>query len=158
MPIYRATVADLEQLVPLYEQYRSFYDLANDTKAVADFLGTRLRNQDTTLFVSRDTKSGAIMGFVQLFHSFSIYELSAYFILNDVFVVPAFRKQGVGSALLEVAKQHCLDAGGRGLLLETGIENYNAQSLYLKAGFKPMADVVFMGWEADKAIDYNKVG
>lgn len=135
----------LDPLVPLYHAYRAFYGLKKDQIGVEHFLTARIRQADTILFAAY--QEGQPVGFIQLFPSFSIYNLGRYYILNDLFVAEEARGNGVATKLIDTAKEFTKSQKGRGLMLETGQENLTAQKLYLKAGFKPMTDVVFMGWE-----------
>jgi GNAT superfamily N-acetyltransferase len=61
-------------------------------------------------------------------------------ILNDLFVTPTARKQGVGEALLEHARRLALETGARGLMLETAVENVTAQRLYERLGWRREVD------------------
>ena len=56
-------------------------------------------------------------------------------ILNDLFVAATARKQGVGEALLERARQFALETNAQGLILETGADN-PARKLYERLGWK----------------------
>ena len=49
--------------------------------------------------------------------------------------MPDYRKNGIATELLETAKKHALTTGAKGLLLETGKDNFNAQLLYTKNGW-----------------------
>jgi GNAT superfamily N-acetyltransferase len=55
--------------------------------------------------------------------------------VDDFFVRPAFRKQGLGSLALAHVKAHCLARGVRALFVQTGPDNGKAQRVYKRAGF-----------------------
>jgi ribosomal protein S18 acetylase RimI-like enzyme len=61
--------------------------------------------------------------------------LCGSWILEDLFVDPAYRKSGVATALLERALQHVRDDGAGSMFLETANDNYAAQAVYEKAGW-----------------------
>lgn len=145
MRIYRATLSDLESIVPLYHAYRAFYGLAIDDHGVRRFLTEHLEKQDTYLFVAA-TQEGELMGFAQLFQSYSIYNLGNYFVLNDLYVASEHRRAGVGRTLLHHVQEFARAQRARGILLETGHDNHAAQALYRSMDFKEM-DSLFMGWE-----------
>lgn len=137
--------SQLDAIVPLYHAYRSFYGLNKDQLGVEHFLTARIKQADTILFVAYNADQP--VGFIQLFPSFSIYNLGRYYILNDLFVDEAHRGQSIASQLIQAAKDFVKSQKGRGMMLETALDNQVAQKLYLRQGFKPMTEVVFMGWE-----------
>ena len=51
-------------------------------------------------------------------------------VLNDLFVAPGARRQGVAQALLDAAATFARDDGAIRLELETTPDNRNAQALY----------------------------
>ncbi len=55
--------------------------------------------------------------------------------VSDLFVEPAFRRQGVGSALLAAAAHHARERGAHEIVVQTGTDNDNAQALYRRAGY-----------------------
>lgn len=81
------------------------------------------------------TKNGTAVGFAQLYPSFSSGQARSIFILNDLFVVPANRRLGVGRLLLGAAADFGRKAGAASLTLATAVSNTPAQSLYESAGW-----------------------
>ncbi|WP_190809028.1 GNAT family N-acetyltransferase [Flagellimonas sp. S3867] len=137
MEIRRASLQDLELIVPLFDAYRVFYEQKSDLEAARIFLKKRFSKDETVIFLALD--KGKPIGFTQLYMTFSSVSLQPFFILNDLFVAPEARKLGVGEALLNSAKEHCKQMGYKGLALETGVDN-PAQKLYER-----------LGWEKDEA-------
>jgi GNAT superfamily N-acetyltransferase len=135
--IVQASIAHIEQLTPLFDQYRIFYEQESDQQAARDFLADRINKKETVLFLSYLNDQPA--GFVQLYTSFSSVSLKPVFILNDLFVAKNCRGKGIGEALLNKAKEVCTEMKYKGLALETSIDN-PAQKLYEK-----------LGWEKDSA-------
>jgi GNAT superfamily N-acetyltransferase len=76
------------------------------------------------------------VGFMQLYPSFSSVSLKRLWILNDLFVRSSARRGGVGRALLERARQHALETGAKGLILNTAVTNTPAQTLYETCGWE----------------------
>jgi len=68
------------------------------------------------------------------------------YILNDLYVSENSRKQGVGEALMQRAKQFAREHNSRGLTLETDLDN-PAQKLYVKLGWKRDIAVNHYTWE-----------
>ena len=54
---------------------------------------------------------GKIVGFAQLYPSFSSVSLRPIRILNDLFVDPDHRRSGAGRALLDAARDHARQTG-----------------------------------------------
>ena len=77
---------------------------------------------------------------MQLFHSFSSVSMLLLFILNDLFLDKNYRKQGIGFALLNKAKQLCKKHNYKGLALQTEITN-TPQKLYESLGWKKDKDL-----------------
>jgi ribosomal protein S18 acetylase RimI-like enzyme len=50
--------------------------------------------------------------------------------MNDLFVVPETRKQGVGRALIEECRRRAGERGAAELVWETALDNETAQRLY----------------------------
>jgi ribosomal protein S18 acetylase RimI-like enzyme len=60
--------------------------------------------------------------------------LNAYYV-DALAVAPAWRRRGIGSALLEDAERRARRAGLAGLALDTGLHNEPARALYTAYGF-----------------------
>ena len=131
--IVRAHSSDVRRLAPMFDAYRRFYGKASDLDAATAFLGARLGQSETVIYLARvECGTGARQagGFVQMFPSFSSVSLCRSWILNDLFVCDAFRRRGIGRLLLDRAMQHCTDTGARQLWLQTDVDNASAQRLY----------------------------
>ena len=138
-----ATLADLDQLVPLFDDYRSFYRQPSEPERVRRFLAERLDRQQSLILLALD--NGTPVGFTQLYPSFTSTGLAPIFILNDLFVSPAARRAGVGRALLEAAAEFGRSSGAVRLALSTELTNVTAQALYERTGWK--RDTVFCTYQ-----------
>jgi ribosomal protein S18 acetylase RimI-like enzyme len=132
--IDRATEADLNDLLPLIAAYRAFYGQADDPAGERAFAERQLREGTSVLFVARD-EAGDVLGFAQLFPTFSTVRLGPSFVLEDLFVVAAARRSGVASALLDRTVEHARACGAVGMFLETAMDNAPAQALYRRKGW-----------------------
>ena len=133
--VHRATLNDLDQLVLLFDGYRQFYGKTSDLAAARQFLADRLSRGESVVLIAEGS-DGAAIGFVQLFPSFSSILAAQIYLLNDLFVVPAARRRGVGTLLLNAAAQTGRAAGAVRLELATAITNDSAQRLYEALGWK----------------------
>ena len=91
--VRRASIQDLDRLVPLLDAYRQFYGQQPDLIIARQFLGDRLtRNESIVLVAEND--GGAAVGFVQLYPTFSSILAAPMYVLSDLFVIPEFRRRG----------------------------------------------------------------
>lgn len=124
---------DAAALLPLVEAYRVFYNQRPDAQGERAFIESHLRKHTSVIYIAE--ADGAAAGFMQLFKTYSTVHLCSSWILEDLFVNPAHRHAGVGSALLSHALQHVREDGAGGMFLETAHDNVAAQALYEKAGW-----------------------
>jgi ribosomal protein S18 acetylase RimI-like enzyme len=134
MKIVRAERKHLEQVAPLFDQYRQFYKQPPDAKAARAYIEQRLQNGDSVIFLAEE--DGGALGFVQLYPSLASIPMRPIWILYDLFVAPAARTSGVGRALMDRARQHAEETNAHQLILETATDNLTAQRLYEKLGYK----------------------
>ena len=99
----QATVADLDDLVPLFDGYRQFYRQPSEPDRIRKFLLDRFEHKQSVIFIALQEGTG--IGSAQLYPSFSTGALARIFILNDLFVHPGARLVGAGAALLEAAAE-----------------------------------------------------
>src|SRR4051812_26718407 len=102
MQITKATVSDLDVLVPLFDAYRIFYKQNSNLIGARDFLLRRLQNSDSAIFIAK-LEDGSRVGFVQLYPSFSSIGIGTIWILNDLFVAAEYRGNGTGEKLIAEA-------------------------------------------------------
>jgi ribosomal protein S18 acetylase RimI-like enzyme len=141
--VRRASLTDLDLIVPLFDAYRQFYQQTPDLALAREFLSERLeRDQSVILLALR--LDGSAVGFTQLYPSFSSASARRIFILNDLFVDPSARRCGVGQRLLEAAAEFARNAGAIRLTLSTAHTNNAAQSLYGAQGWR--LDEVFRSY------------
>ena len=132
--IVQGGLQHLDALAPLFDAYRVFYGQASDPGEARAFLHARLSGLESIIFLAfREDEPG---GFTQLYPSFSSVSLGRVWILNDLFVTPELRGQGVAEALLNRAATFAEKAGALRLSLATGIENKTAQRLYERTGWR----------------------
>ena len=137
----KASLADLEDLVPLFDAYRQFYKQAPDVEGGRRFLAERLQNEESVVFMAFEGDSA--VGFTQLYPIFSSVGMGRSWLLNDLYVDATARKKGVGHQLLEAAKQWGRETDSRWLMLETAVDNYAAQALYEKNGWHKVDGVFY---------------
>ncbi len=133
--IHRATLADLEQLAPLFDAYRRFYQQPGDLALAREFLRARITADESVLLLAADA-AGHALGFVQMYPLFSSVRALRTLLLNDLFVAEGARRHGVARALLDAAAAFGRAAGVARLELETMPDNHAAQALYRRMGWQ----------------------
>jgi len=137
MEIVHAYARHLSLLVSVFDDYRRFYGQPSDPASARQFLADRLERRDSVIFfASQGSGSRQVaLGFTQLYPSFSSVWMRRIWILNDLFVTPHARRQGIGKRLIERAVQLAAETRARGLALATAHDNAPAQALYERIGF-----------------------
>ncbi|MCP4974648.1 MAG: GNAT family N-acetyltransferase [Maribacter sp.] len=143
--IIQATKSNLEEIVPLFDQYRIFYGQESDILRARDFLADRIIKNESIIFLA--FFEGQPVGFTQLYPMFSSVSMQRSYVLNDLYVKASFRKKQIGEALLSRAKEFCISKQAKGLTLETAIDN-PAQKLYEKLSWEKDVDCFHYFWKA----------
>jgi ribosomal protein S18 acetylase RimI-like enzyme len=130
-----ATPADVDQIAPLFDAYRQFYGLPPDMALARRFLNERLSAAESVVLQASDA-DGTVLGFVQMYPSFSSLRAARIYVLYDLFVVPTARKHGVGRALMQAAAEQARRNGAVALVLSTAKTNRSAQGLYESLGWR----------------------
>jgi GNAT superfamily N-acetyltransferase len=131
--LIRADISHVPAIAPLFDAYRQFYKQAPDLERARAFVTDRITNGESVIFLAASDKK--YHGFTQLYPLFSSVELGTAWLLNDLFVAPSSRRQGIGEALLERARQFAVETGALSLMLETAVDNFAAQHLYERLGW-----------------------
>ena len=133
--IQQATVDDLDTLAPLFDGYRQFYGQPADLARGREFLAQRFQQHESLILLARNGQ-GEGVGFTQLYPLFSSVRMVRTYLLNDLFVAPSARRQGVAAALLNAAADHARSLGAASLSLSTALDNAPAQALYESLGWQ----------------------
>jgi GNAT superfamily N-acetyltransferase len=129
--IRRATLQDIDRVVPLFDAYRQFYGQDSDPDGARRFLIERTERQESVILIAGDDA-----GFAQLYPSFSSVRMQPTMILNDLFVRPEARSHGIGAALLHAACDVARESGATRMSLSTAVDNSAAHALYIRAGWE----------------------
>lgn len=146
--IKQATLDDLEILSPLFDAYRQFYKQPANLTLARKFLKDRIQHQESEIFIALD-ENGNGAGFVQLYPSFSSVSAKKIWILNDLYVGPQYRKQGIARKLIIQAKELAKATQAAFVVLETEKNNTDAQRLYQNTGFKQVDTYYTYGFKVE---------
>lgn len=150
--VRRASAADIERVAPLFDAYRRFYGAWTDVEGAREFLEMRLARDESVVLVAHHEPEprageGDVVGFAQLFPSFSSLALAPTIILNDLFVAPAWRGLGAARRLIEETAALARSVGAVRVELATQHTNERARRLYLALGYVPDTEFVHMSLE-----------
>ena len=140
--ITEAVQIDTSGIAQLFKDYHKFYRKDSTLQECGSYLEERLKNNDSKIFVAKQRNK--VIGFTQLYPSFSSVTMKKIWILNDLFVDRDYRKQGVAKGLLQEAENFSRKSKARGLNLKTEITNFAAQNLYEGRGW--VKDEVFYSY------------
>lgn len=128
MEVFLANINHLESIAVLFDKYRIFYNQPSNLEAAKKFLQDRFQNNDSVVFAAND--NGKLIGFIQLYPSFSSVSMKRVWILNDLYVEESYRRRGIAKLLMNVAEEYAKETGGVRLVLATQVSNITAQKLY----------------------------
>lgn len=134
MQIKRIQAEEYELVTGLFDQYRVFYGQPTNISLAEEFIRERLYHNESVIYVAI-ADDGLPAGFTQLYPLISSVEAFRNWLLNDLYVASAYRKQGIGEALIRAAMEFATSKGASFLQLETAVDNYNARHLYENIGF-----------------------
>jgi ribosomal protein S18 acetylase RimI-like enzyme len=134
LELLRADASRVDQVADLFDAYRGFYGQPANLPQSRQFLAERLTRDESVIFYVQDA-SGQALGFVQLYPSFSSIDAHRTWLLSDLFTASQARGRGVGSLLMNAAREFAVATGAKGLVLETATDNHIAQRLYESLGY-----------------------
>ncbi|GAA0301589.1 GNAT family N-acetyltransferase [Halarchaeum salinum] len=153
--IEAATMDDLDALVDfwvaLVADQRAYgtHLLATENRATARDVLSQYVATDRAL-VARLVGTDAPVGFVMYHPETGLYEEDATRgVVDNVYVDPAHRERGIGSALLDAAENALLDAGADVLSIAVMAENERARALYEDRGYRPQRHILEKPGESD---------
>lgn len=134
MNVRLADENDIEEIVQILKNYRTFYEVPNqDENEIREFVKERLAKSDSKIFIAVDNKK--VLGIIQLYPYFSTISLKRQWILNDFYVEESERTKGIGTALMNAVTEYFKDTA-KGFLLVTDKTNAVAKKFYSSYGWK----------------------
>lgn len=128
------TEGQLERLLPLVAAYQRFYEAEeiDDERNRAFFARFIAPGDDGMLLAAWHDDD--LLGYACLYWSFTSIAPAETVLMNDLYVDPASRSQGVGRALIEASAAVGRERGARRLEWATAPDNATAQRLYDSTG------------------------
>lgn len=124
------TEGNLQEVLPLIRAYQEFYEVAaiDDKRNEVFFAQFGPQNPFGCQFLYR--LEGKVVGFATVYFTFTSTIAQKVAVMNDLYVVPGVRGQGVGRALIN----HCHDFARANAAFRlqwiTAVDNDVAQRLY----------------------------
>src|SRR5690606_6648357 len=110
-------------LTPMFIKYREFYGELPFPESSRKFLETRLKRKESAIYLALAADEDKLLGYCQLFPSFSSLSLKRVWILNDIYVAEDARRMLVADRLLQTAKQMAKDSNAVRMLVATSVSN-----------------------------------
>lgn len=133
MLVRRAQVEDLQQLSVLFDEYRQFYGASSNQELSYQFLKQRFEDQQTVIFIN--TKDDIFTGFILLYLRFSSVACSKFYVLDDVYITPLYRRHGAARQLIDTAILFARHENALRISLDTQKNNHQSYKLYESMGF-----------------------
>jgi len=144
--VERARAEDTDAIAPLFDAYRQFYGAATDLAGARAFIAARLERAESVILLARAlpraSEPSRAVGFAQLYPSFSSVSMGSIIVLNDLFVLPSWRRSSVARSLVEETARHGERVGAIRVHLSTQLTNAPARRLYQSLDF--VADQEFV--------------
>ncbi|QGN35022.1 GNAT family N-acetyltransferase [Microlunatus sp. Gsoil 973] len=141
MPIREAREDDLDEIVALIRELAEYERSPEQAKATTTDLRVALFSDHPKVFCRiAETDSGETAGFALYFYNFSTWEGRHGLYLEDLFIRPRFRGQGLGGALLRHLATIAVENGFA--RMEWVVLNWNAPAIavYDRIGGVPLDD------------------
>ncbi|AUX89224.1 MULTISPECIES: GNAT family N-acetyltransferase [Acinetobacter] len=133
MIVRRAQSEDIPNLAVLFDEYRQFYGTSSNLDLSYEFLKQRFEDGQTVIFIN--TKDEIFTGFILLYLRFSSVACSTYYVLDDVYISPPYRRHGAAKQLVDTAILFARHENALRISLETQKTNYQSHKLYESLGF-----------------------
>lgn len=140
--IRKATSDDAETLVDLILELAAYEQLLDEAEPSADLLREHLSEEALTgcEALLAETEDGTAVGFALFFHNYSTFLTNAGLYLEDLFVRPTYRNEGIGFALLQRLAQIAQERGCRRMDWAVLDWNQEAIDFYRQLGAESLDD------------------
>jgi ribosomal protein S18 acetylase RimI-like enzyme len=128
----KATVDDAADIARLFTEFNVEFDEPTPEVGVAaERVTEHIREEQSTFLLIGDGPDG----FAQLRYQTSLYSAGLEAHLQELYIVPSKRGQGLGRSLLEAAMEEARSRGADYIHLGTSEDDEVAMALYESAGF-----------------------
>ena len=126
--------SQVQRLLPLVRAYCEFYHSKPSDDALLSLIRALIADpaREGTQFLATD--AGCDVGFATLYWSWETTISSRVGVMNDLFVIPEWRRRGVSSALIDACLHRCREHGAARMVWQTAHDNVRAQAVYDHVG------------------------
>ncbi|MDQ0219278.1 GNAT family N-acetyltransferase [Peribacillus cavernae] len=132
--IRQATIQDLPKIVPIFDSYREYFKQQRNPVEAERYLFERFEHLESVIFIAE--QNSEVIGFAQLYPTFSSLTLQRVWLLNDFFISEDYRDSGVGKQLFVKVKEFTLLTNSKGIELSVEHINKKAWGFWERQGFK----------------------
>lgn len=143
MTLVPAQLTHVQGIVPIMEEYRKFCGFDSKEEQTQAFLTHLIKDNKSVMLLVIEEQSQQIMGFVNLYPSYSTLALQPIWLLNDLAVSRQFRGRGLAKFLINGALEFAKESGAIRIEFKTEMTNTRAQALYNSLGFSIDKDNVY---------------
>ncbi|TGN00053.1 GNAT family N-acetyltransferase [Leptospira dzoumogneensis] len=134
MSIEAISNRNLDEVLPLIRKYQEFYKIESiDNEKNRIFFSQFGEGSSLGCLFGYRTE-GRMAGFATVYFSYASSIISKVAIMNDLFTLDEFRKQGIGESLINHCAKYAKSQGAVRLQWVTAPSNLTAQALYKKVG------------------------
>lgn len=133
LKIIAADDSNILEIAKLFNDYRVFYKKQSDLNGAEKFIHERFIKKESFIFAA--SWNNEVVGFTQVYPTFSSVGMKKIYVLNDLFIDEKFRSLGIGRSLIQHVKQFAQQNNINTIVLETASDNYTAKSLYESLDF-----------------------
>jgi GNAT superfamily N-acetyltransferase len=128
--VRQVEASDKEKWLKLFRDYITFYEESVPDDVIALTWKRLLAGEDDMMALSAVDDTGRIVGITTMVFHRSTWSPTLYCYLEDLFVDPAVRGQGVGRALIEATYAEADRRGATRVYWATQAKNKTARTLY----------------------------
>jgi GNAT superfamily N-acetyltransferase len=130
-----AAIADLNLLLEMVREFHSHENLPFDEAIDRDILTHFLTNESLgqAWFILQADEA---IGYIVLTLGYSLEYRGNNAFIDEFYIRPQYRGQGIGTQTLAFAEQACKVLGVRAIHLEADFKNLNAQRLYRRVDYQ----------------------
>jgi GNAT superfamily N-acetyltransferase len=133
--IARVAAGDIDEVMPLLRGYCEFYEAAPSEQALRGLCEALLEAPDSAgVQLLARMEDGTAVGLATLLWTFSTLNAGPIGLMNDLYVAPAARGHGIGTALIEACAGESVHRGAIALEWYTKPTNTRAQAVYDRTG------------------------
>ncbi len=133
----RGSSRDRLQLVKFMTlAYQELFPTQANFSHLTDTVKTYLVKQNPGLWWIKTVKSGECVACLWLGNAISQKTGERYTHIFLIYVIPTYRRQGLGTAMLKMAQTWAIEQGQKQIGLQVFVNNFPAVNLYKKFGFE----------------------